>query len=262
MKKFVKFIFKLLLILIIAFVGIFFGKGYWGYLELTQSQSVDDVVNEVTSRSTFVGYDDLSPELVRATVAIEDRRFYDHGGVDYIGLMRALVSQLDDNLLKSGGSTITQQLAKNLYGMFDGTWDRKSTELFVARYLEKHYSKNEIIALYVNVINYGNNYTGIYEAIEKAVVAIDNCVKDTVEAAKANGYEVIIIADHGNADHALNEDGTPNTAHSLNPVPFVYVTENKDAKVENGVLADVAPSILHILGMAQPSEMTGRDLIK
>ena len=70
MKKFVKFIFKLLLILIIAFVGIFFGKGYWGYLELTQSQSVDDVVSEVTSRSTFVGYDDLSPELVRATVAI------------------------------------------------------------------------------------------------------------------------------------------------------------------------------------------------
>ena len=89
-------------------------------------------------------------------------------------------------------------------------------------------------------MNYANGdmvgHTGIYEAIEKAVVAIDNCVKDTVEAAKANGYEVIIIADHGNADHALNEDGTPNTAHSLNPVPFVYVTENKDAKVENGVL--------------------------
>ncbi|MBQ8501209.1 MAG: 2,3-bisphosphoglycerate-independent phosphoglycerate mutase, partial [Bacteroides sp.] len=116
------------------------------------------------------------------------------------------------------------------------------------------------------VVNYANGdmvgHTGIYEAIEKAVVAIDNCVKDTVEAAKANGYEVIIIADHGNADHALNEDGTPNTAHSLNPVPFVYVTENKDAKVENGVLADVAPSILHILGMAQPAEMTGKDLIK
>ena len=116
------------------------------------------------------------------------------------------------------------------------------------------------------VVNYANGdmvgHTGIYEAIEKAVVAIDNCVKDTVEAAKANGYEVIIIADHGNADHALNADGTPNTAHSLNPVPFVYVTENKNAKVENGVLADVAPSILHILGMAQPAEMTGHDLIK
>ena len=116
------------------------------------------------------------------------------------------------------------------------------------------------------VVNYANGdmvgHTGIYEAIEKAVKAIDECVKDTVEAAKANDYEVIIIADHGNADHALNEDGTPNTAHSLNPVPFVYVTENKNAKVENGVLADVAPSILHILGMAQPVDMTGKDLIK
>ena len=116
------------------------------------------------------------------------------------------------------------------------------------------------------VVNYANGdmvgHTGIYEAIEKAVVAIDDCVKDTVEAAKANDYEVIIIADHGNADHALNEDGTPNTAHSLNPVPFVYVTENKDAKVEDGVLADVAPSILHIMGLEQPAEMTGKNLIK
>ena len=82
MKKFVKFIFKLLLILVIAFVGIFFGKGYWGYLELTSSKSVDQAVSEVTSSPYFVGYDDISPELIRATVAIEDRRFYDHSGVD------------------------------------------------------------------------------------------------------------------------------------------------------------------------------------
>ena len=84
-------------------------------------------------------------------------------------------------------------------------------------------------------------------------------LKAAVEKAKGI---MVISADHGNADHALNEDGTPNTAHSLNPVPFVYVTANKDAKVENGVLADVAPSILHILGMEQPAEMTGKDLIK
>jgi 2,3-bisphosphoglycerate-independent phosphoglycerate mutase len=116
------------------------------------------------------------------------------------------------------------------------------------------------------VVNFANGdmvgHTGIYDAIEKAVVAVDACVKDTIEAAKANGYEAIIIADHGNADNAVNTDGTPNTAHSLNPVPFVYVTENKEAKVENGVLADVAPSILHIMGLAQPAEMTGKDLIK
>jgi 2,3-bisphosphoglycerate-independent phosphoglycerate mutase len=116
------------------------------------------------------------------------------------------------------------------------------------------------------IVNYANGdmvgHRGIYPAIEKAVVAIDKCVKDTVEAAKANDYEVIIIADHGNADNALNEDGSVNTAHSLNPVPFVYVTANKDAKVEDGVLADVAPSILHVLGMPQPADMTGKDLIK
>ena len=76
------------------------------------------------------------------------------------------------------------------------------------------------------VVNYANGdmvgHTGVYEAIEKAVKAVDTCVERTVEAAKAADYEVIIIADHGNADNAVNPDGTPNTAHSLNPVPCVY----------------------------------------
>ena len=115
------------------------------------------------------------------------------------------------------------------------------------------------------VVNYANGdmvgHTGIYEAIQKAVVTIDECVNRTVEAAKAADYEVIIIADHGNADNAINPDGTPNTAHSLNPVPCVYVTENKDARIADGVLADVAPSILHIMGLRQPAEMTGKNLI-
>ena len=115
------------------------------------------------------------------------------------------------------------------------------------------------------VVNYANGdmvgHTGVYEAIQKACVAIDECVMDTVEACKANDYEVIIIADHGNADNAINPDGTPNTAHSLNPVPFVYVTANKDAKVKDGVLADVAPSILKIMDLKQPEEMTGHSLI-
>jgi 2,3-bisphosphoglycerate-independent phosphoglycerate mutase len=115
------------------------------------------------------------------------------------------------------------------------------------------------------VINYANGdmvgHTGVYTAIEKAVVAIDACVKESIEAAKAVGYEAIIIADHGNADHALNDDGTPNTAHSLNPVPCIYVTERKDATVQNGILADVAPTILTIMGLPVPKEMTGKVLI-
>ena len=116
------------------------------------------------------------------------------------------------------------------------------------------------------VVNFANGdmvgHTGIYNAIAKAVHAIDNCVKEVVETAKANDYETIIIADHGNADHALNEDGTPNTAHSLNPVPFIYVTDNNSATVKDGRLADVAPSILHIMGLEQPADMTGENLIE
>lgn len=116
------------------------------------------------------------------------------------------------------------------------------------------------------VVNFANGdmvgHTGVYEAIEKAVIAVDACVKDVIEAAKAQDYEAIIIADHGNADHALNEDGTPNTAHSLNPVPCIYVTEaNKGAKVANGRLADVAPTILKIMGLPVPAEMSGKVLI-
>lgn len=115
------------------------------------------------------------------------------------------------------------------------------------------------------VVNFANGdmvgHTGVYNAIAKAVWAIDHCVHDVIEAAKANDYEAIIIADHGNADHALNEDGTPNTAHSLNPVPFIYVTNNNSATVKDGRLADVAPSLLHIMGLEQPEEMTGENLI-
>ena len=115
------------------------------------------------------------------------------------------------------------------------------------------------------VVNFANadmvGHTGVYTAIEQAVKTIDQCLNEVVETAKAMGYETIITADHGNADHAINADGTPNTAHSTNPVPFIYVTANKNATVRSGILADVAPSVLHIMGLQQPKEMTGQCLI-
>jgi 2,3-bisphosphoglycerate-independent phosphoglycerate mutase len=115
------------------------------------------------------------------------------------------------------------------------------------------------------VVNFANadmvGHTGVYPAIETAVKTIDQCLDEVVETARKMGYETIITADHGNADHAINADGSPNTQHSVNPVPFIYVTKNKKAKVQDGALSDVAPSILHIMGLEQPGEMTGKCLI-
>lgn len=113
-------------------------------------------------------------------------------------------------------------------------------------------------------LNFANGdmvgHTGVYDAIVKAVKTVDACVGEVVGAAVDNGYEVLIIADHGNADHAVNSDGSPNTAHSLNPVPAILVTERYHS-IREGILADVAPTLLKILGIEKPEDMTGESLI-
>ncbi|MCG8411029.1 MAG: 2,3-bisphosphoglycerate-independent phosphoglycerate mutase [Bacteroidales bacterium] len=113
-------------------------------------------------------------------------------------------------------------------------------------------------------LNFANGdmvgHTGIYEAITEAVETVDKCVNEVVETAKANGYETIIIADHGNADNAINPDGSENTAHSLNPVPFILVSD-RFKTVKNGILADVAPTILSLMDIKISDEMTGENLV-
>jgi 2,3-bisphosphoglycerate-independent phosphoglycerate mutase len=117
------------------------------------------------------------------------------------------------------------------------------------------------------VVNFANGdmvgHTGIYDAILKAANAVDTCVEEVVETAKANGYTVLLTADHGNADFTINEDGSPNTAHSLNPVPFVLVSDDlKNAKMKDGILADIAPTVLYLMGVEKTSEITGKVLVE
>jgi 2,3-bisphosphoglycerate-independent phosphoglycerate mutase len=114
-------------------------------------------------------------------------------------------------------------------------------------------------------LNFANpdmvGHTGVFSAIVKAVETIDNCLQKVVEVGLQYGYEFLIIADHGNADMAINPDGSPNTAHSLNPVPVILITKEKGIVLRKGRLADVAPTILGRLGIEKSKEMTGKDLV-
>ena len=113
-------------------------------------------------------------------------------------------------------------------------------------------------------LNFANpdmvGHTGVFEAVVKAVETTDQCLKQVMETAKSEGYAVVVIADHGNADLARNADGTPHTAHTTNPVP-VWVHCPLKTLVRNGILADVAPTILRLMNLSQPPEMTGQSLV-
>ncbi|MGB2229114.1 MAG: alkaline phosphatase family protein, partial [Flavobacteriales bacterium] len=113
-------------------------------------------------------------------------------------------------------------------------------------------------------LNFANpdmvGHTGVFDAVVKAVETTDACLKKVKDAALSQGYAVVVIADHGNADLARNADGTPHTAHTTNPVP-VWVEGSGHQEVQDGILADVAPTVLALMGVSQPEEMTGRSLV-
>ena len=115
------------------------------------------------------------------------------------------------------------------------------------------------------VLNFANTdmvgHTGVCSAVVKAAETVDSCTKTVVETGLAHGYSFIIIADHGNADYMINEDGTPNTAHTLNLVPFFIIDKDWKGKIKNGKLADLAPTILTMMQLPIPPQLTGTVLI-
>jgi 2,3-bisphosphoglycerate-independent phosphoglycerate mutase len=113
-------------------------------------------------------------------------------------------------------------------------------------------------------LNYANadmvGHTGIFSAVVKAVETVDSCVEKIVTTGLQNGYTLLVTADHGNADYMINEDGSPNTAHTLNLVPLFLVDQNWKGTLKSGKLGDIAPTILSLMGLPIPSEMTGNVL--
>jgi 2,3-bisphosphoglycerate-independent phosphoglycerate mutase len=114
-------------------------------------------------------------------------------------------------------------------------------------------------------LNFANadmvGHTGVWDAVIKAVETVDASVEKVVKSALKNQYMVFLTADHGNADYEINEDGTPNTAHTLNPVPFFIIDNSWKGKIAPGKLGDIAPTILHMMGLEKPSEMKGDVLV-
>lgn len=138
--------------------------GYAGYRSAVADRPVTTAIGEVQASANYTTLDQIPVIYKDAVIAVEDHRFYDHRGADVIATMRALIHNALADEIREGGSTITQQLAKNLYFSHEQSFSRKLAELFVARDIEKHYSKDQILECYINCIYYGDGYYNIYDA--------------------------------------------------------------------------------------------------
>ena len=163
MKVFRK-ILLILLILIIVILSIFCIIGFSTYSAKLKEKPLVNRIEEITSDEHFVKFGDMSADYRNAVIAVEDHRYYDHGPVHFIGIGRAIFNNIRYGELREGGSTITQQVAKNIFFSHEQTFTRKLGEIFAAFDLEKNYTKNEIFELYVNTAYFGDGYYGIYDA--------------------------------------------------------------------------------------------------
>ncbi len=164
MKVFKRILIVLFVIIVVTGLGVGM-YGYTFYEDKLKEQPLADKINEVRNDYTFVNIDEVPKDYINAVIAVEDRRYYDHGAIDIIGLARAMFTNIKNGEMQEGGSTITQQVAKNLYFIGEeNVFRRKIAEMFMAIDLENHYSKEDIIELYINTIYFGDGYYGIKEA--------------------------------------------------------------------------------------------------
>lgn len=163
MKKFVKFL--IILILILTSLGLLIiGNGYNMYKEAIQEMPIQEKVEEIRQKENYTKLSELPQIYINAVISVEDHRFYEHNGIDVIAIGRAIINDIKAMSFVEGGSTITQQIAKNEYFTQEKKITRKVAEVFVAFELEKQYTKNEILELYINTIYFGNGYYNIKDA--------------------------------------------------------------------------------------------------
>lgn len=164
--KIIKRLFYILILIVTITCACFFVAGYNRYRDVTKEIPLDFAVSQIMSDPTYVGFEQIDRDYVDAVISIEDHRFFERKGIDYVAIARALFVNLTSKEIKEGGSTITQQVAKNIYFSNKPSLSRKVAEIFLVNDLEKEYTKEEIFAMYVNIIYFGDRYYGIKQASE------------------------------------------------------------------------------------------------
>lgn len=199
-KKWILRIITAILVVCIIIAAIFIGKGYFMYQEALKECSLTDKIISIQARHNYTTLDNLPEMYLNAVIAVEDHRFYDHGPIDIISIGRAIWVNLTSFSLAEGGSSITQQLAKNIYFTQEKKLERKVAEAFMAFALEKQYEKDEILELYVNTIYFGSGYYNVYDA------SIGYFGK---APAEMTDYESTLLAGLPNAPSVYSPDVNP-----------------------------------------------------
>ncbi len=221
MKKKIKVILLIIVLIIIATVSYVWVTGYNMYTEAIAEESIEDKFSDIQEQENFTTIDEVPDIFIQAVVAVEDKRFYEHNGVDLLSIGRAVITNIRTLDLTEGGSTITQQIAKNLYFTQAKHFSRKVAEIYVARDIEDIYSKDEILEIYMNTNFYGSGYYGIYDA------AVGYYEK---EPSELSDYEATLLA------------GVPNAPSVYSPKVNLSLAEQRqsvvlDKMVESGYIS-------------------------
>lgn len=213
--KFFKYFFITLILAIIVIISLVFFNGYSLYKNSISEMPVEKTLNEIRAQENFVKYNELPDIFINAVIAVEDKRFFNHTGVDLISIGRAIITNIKDRDLSEGGSTITQQIAKNTFFSQKKEFTRKVAEVFVALDIEKIYTKEEIFEIYINTNFYGAGYYGIHDA------AKGYYEKDVSELTD---YEATLLA------------GVPNAPSVYSPKVNLSLAERRQSIVLNKMI--------------------------
>ncbi len=228
--KFIRNIILLFVIVAFCICGYIVYDGYSLYKEVISKESIESKIERITSKNDYLTFDEIPKDFSNAIVAVEDRRFYTHSGFDIKSIGRAVVTNIKEKKLVEGGSTITQQLAKNMYFSFEKKFTRKIAELFVALDLEKKYEKEEILSYYISIIYFGDGYYGL----ESAARGYFSKTPD-----RLNFDEITLLAGLPNAPSAYAITSHPELARKRQAVVIEnmkacgYVTDEKLKEIEN-----------------------------